>query len=248
MSAFRHACIVFAYVSVLMPLSLVNAADTQAQAAQQIPSLESAEAKIGQLRQEVHSAEATEDEEAKKATAEVTQAQSVEKAAEDKARQEDHEAAQAQAAQKAAEAKAEQQVQSSETEAADAQSAQKAAEAKAAQQVHAAEAEAAQARSVLATEEAKDSSKLHFLEAKMSQKEDTLKAKAVNQGNMDELVFLSTSAFLLIVIAAIWKTPQGKAFKERMSQRISGKVGRTEPKKVPLLKAANNVDEKMVGA
>merc|ERR1711904_464212 len=158
------------------------------------------------------------------------------------------EAANAQAAQKAAQEKAEQQVHSSENQAALAQSEQKAAEAKAAQQVRDAEEEAAQARSALVTEEAKASSKLHFLESNASLKEDSLKAKAVNQGNMDEIVFLSTTAFLLIVIVAVWKTPQGRAFKERMSSRISGKVGRSDEKKQPLLKADKKVDETMVGA
>jgi len=57
------------------------------------------------------------------------------------------------------------------------------------------------------------------------------------------LVFFLTCAFFFLIIE---KTSKGRRFKEKVSQRLSGVVGRTNEKKVPLL--PEKPADKVVGA
>merc|ERR1712193_701 len=168
-----------------------------------------------------------------------------------KAAQEIHsaklEAAKAQSLQKAAEAEASRKVQAAQSEAAQAQSARKAAEAKASQ----AESEAAQAQSAQRTEETKAAQQIRFLDARTAQQVNSAQSQAAHaesvkktsqaKANTGETIMAGTIILLLIFSAIAGKTPQGRAFKERMSERISGVVGRKNEKRQPLLDKANAV-------
>merc|ERR1711985_105155 len=155
------------------------------------------------------------------------------KTVEAKAAQEIHsaklEAAKAQSSRKAAEAKASQEVQAAQSEAAQAQ-------AKAASEVHSAESKAAEARAAQKAAEAK-ASQAQSEAAHAESVKKTSQAKA----NTGETIMAGTIILLLIFSAIAGKTPQGRAFKERMSERISGVVGRKNEKRQPLLDKANAV-------
>lgn len=62
--------------------------------------------------------------------------------------------------------------------------------------------------------------------------------------------YLLSCVFLCLVI--LQKSPQGKAFKERMSERLSGVVGRKDEKKRPLLNNGKSsvapLDDQAIGA
>merc|ERR1712193_519365 len=156
-----------------------------------------------------------------------------------KAAQEIHsaklEAAKAQSLQKAAEAEASRKVQAAQSEAAQAQSARKAAQAKSAQR----------------TEETKAAQQIRFLDARTAQQVNSAQSQAAHaesvkktsqaKANTGETIMAGTIILLLIFSAIAGKTPQGRAFKERMSERISGVVGRKNEKRQPLLDKANAV-------
>lgn len=70
----------------------------------------------------------------------------------------------------------------------------------------------------------------------------TSKAEAVKQGKnaqaagISAIVMAGAFLVLLVFVSLVQKTPQGRAFKERMSERLSGSLfGRQNEKKQPLL-------------
>merc|ERR1712224_716626 len=180
------------------------------------------------------------------AESEVAQAHAAQQATEATA---SRDVAQAKSAQHAAEAKAAQEIHSAESEATEAQAAQKTAVARSDQLVHAAESKAAEARSEQKEEEAKDTQFIHFLDSKTAKKVEAAKTEAAQaesakndeKEKKEEMGYHVTvfAAFLTctFLLLTLWtqKTLRGRAFKERMSERLSGMVGKKNEKKQPLL-------------
>merc|ERR1712118_274072 len=123
---------------------------------------------------------------------------------------------------------------------------------------------AAEARAEEKKEEARDIQFIRFLDKKTAKKVEAAKSEAAqaesSKNNEKEksvtlrkqtmvgsmmIAVSMAGAFLLMVVLA-QKTPQGRAFKERASERLSGLVGRRNEKKQPLL--PKEVDNRIVGA
>lgn len=244
------------YLLFSSPLCLVTAYESSP-----VPSVASevhaAELKAAQSQSAMKAAEAKAAQEVSSAESEAAGAQSAMQAAEAKAAQQirvaDSKAAEAQSAMRAAEAKSKQ----AESRAEQAQLAEKAEAAKAARQVSSAHKDVTNAQSAERSEEYYAAEKMKFMsneaatQIHIAQSEGIAQSEAASaraeqtQTNAESAVInYQLVAFLMIAIIfflTVRLTKQGRAFKERVSERISGMVGRKDDKKKPLLEAHGKV-------
>jgi hypothetical protein len=82
--------------------------------------------------------------------------------------------------------------------------------------------------------DAKSSKEVSAANSQAAQAESAEKMSNAKSVQDDHSVYMMAAAFIVLLIVS-QKTPQGRAFKERMSGKISGIVGRTNDKKKPLL-------------
>jgi len=112
--------------------------------------------------------------------------------------------------------------------------------------VDAVESQAAQAQSALKSEERKAAQKIQFLDVKTARqvraaKSEASHAQSTSRSSSYVTLFLFLS--LIFMLVKFGSSPRGRAFKDRMSNRLSGMVGRKNDKVQPLLK-----NDRMVGA
>merc|ERR1712224_307675 len=112
-----------------------------------------------------------------------------------------------------------------------------------------AESQAAQARSALKSGDAKAAQQIHFLDAKTARQVHAAKSEASqaqSTSRSGSYVTLFLFVVMLCMLVKFGSSPRGRAFKDRMSNRLSGMVGRKNDKVQPLLKN-DRMNDRMVG-